>query len=111
MVFDLLLAPLARELIYPRRGTRVPVDDAMHELDVGEAMLRGWVVNPGRARVLLYFGGNGENVTYNLPSFSDAFPEHALYLMNYRGYGGSSGDPSEAGISQDLIVCPFNHTR
>jgi uncharacterized protein len=61
---------------------------------------------------IVYFGGNGENVTYNLPSFSDAFPDHALYLMNYRGYGGSSGSPSEAAISQDaLALFDYVHAR
>lgn len=61
---------------------------------------------------IVYFGGNGEDVTYNLPSFSHAFPEHALYLMNYRGYGGSSGKPSEADISQDaLALFDYVHAR
>lgn len=61
---------------------------------------------------IVYFGGNGEDVTYNLPSFSAAFPEHALYLMNYRGYGGSSGNPSEAAISQDaLALFDYVHAR
>lgn len=50
---------------------------------------------------IVYFGGNGEDVTYNLPEFSAAFPEHALYLMNYRGYGGSTGSPTERAIHQD----------
>lgn len=61
---------------------------------------------------IVYFGGNGESVTYNLPSFSDAFPEHALYLMNYRGYGGSSGTPNEADIAQDaLALFDYVHAR
>jgi pimeloyl-ACP methyl ester carboxylesterase len=61
---------------------------------------------------IVYFGGNGENVTYNLPTFSAAFPEHALYLMNYRGYGGSSGSPSEAALSQDaLALFDYVHAR
>lgn len=61
---------------------------------------------------IVYFGGNGENVAYNLPSFSDAFPEHALYLMNYRGYGGSSGSPNEADISRDaLALFDYVHAR
>ncbi|HWK51444.1 MAG TPA: alpha/beta hydrolase [Steroidobacter sp.] len=61
---------------------------------------------------IVYFGGNGEDVTFNLPSFSEAFPEHALYLMNYRGYGGSSGSPSEAAISQDaLALFDYVHAR
>lgn len=50
---------------------------------------------------IVYFGGNGEDVAYNLPDFSSAFPNHALYLMNYRGYGGSSGTPTEQAIHQD----------
>jgi pimeloyl-ACP methyl ester carboxylesterase len=50
---------------------------------------------------IVYFGGNGEDVAYNLPDFSSALPGHALYLMNYRGYGGSSGTPTEAAIHQD----------
>ena len=53
---------------------------------------------------IVYFGGNGEDVTYNLPSFSAAFPGHALYLMNYRGYGGSSGSPSETALQQDAVA-------
>ncbi|MBL8266169.1 alpha/beta hydrolase [Steroidobacter sp.] len=53
---------------------------------------------------IVYFGGNGENVAYNLPSFSSGFPDHALYLMNYRGYGGSSGSPSEAAIHRDALA-------
>lgn len=56
------------------------------------------------ADAIVYFGGNGEDVTFNLPAFSAAFPEHALYLMNYRGYGGSSGSPSEAAIHQDALA-------
>lgn len=59
---------------------------------------------------IVYFGGNGEDVTYNLPAFSAAFPEHALYLMNYRGYGGSSGSPSEAALQQDALAL-FDHVR
>lgn len=53
---------------------------------------------------IVYFGGNGEDVSFNLPDFSTAFPSHSLYLMNYRGYGGSSGKPTEADIQQDALA-------
>ena len=52
---------------------------------------------------LIYFGGNAEDVTLNLPSFSAAFPNHAIYLLHYRGYGGSSGSPSEAAFIADAL--------
>src|SRR5947209_2848780 len=51
--------------------------------------------HPG-PRAILYFGGNAEDVAGNLPGYSAAFPEHALYFMHYRGYGGSTGSPGEA---------------
>lgn len=61
---------------------------------------------------IVYFGGNGEDVTFNLPSFSEAFPDHSLYLMNYRGYGGSSGSPTEAALSQDALkLFDYVHAR
>lgn len=53
---------------------------------------------------LLYFGGNAEDVSYSLPSLSNAFPDHAVYLLHYRGYGGSSGKPSEAALFADALA-------
>ncbi len=53
---------------------------------------------------LLYFGGNAEDVSSSLPSFSAAFPDHAIYLLHYRGYGGSSGTPSEAALFADAVA-------
>jgi pimeloyl-ACP methyl ester carboxylesterase len=52
-------------------------------------------------KALIYFGGNAEDVSSSLASFSDAFPDHAIYLLHYRGYGGSSGNPSEEVINSD----------
>lgn len=57
---------------------------------------------PGPAAVI-YFGGNAEDVSASLPELSQAFPDRALYLMNYRGYGGSAGSPSEAALHNDAL--------
>lgn len=56
------------------------------------------------ANALLYFGGNAEDVSYSLPELSGAFPDHAIYLMHYRGYGGSSGRPSESALYADALA-------
>lgn len=53
---------------------------------------------------ILYFGGNAEDVAANIPEFSKVFSDHAVYLVNYRGYSGSSGQPSEAGLYQDALA-------
>ncbi len=62
----------------------------------GDATLKVWVLRRPGPRALIYFGGNAEDVSLNLPAFAAAFPAHTLYLVNYRGYGGSSGRPSNA---------------
>ena len=49
---------------------------------------------------VLYFGGNAEDVSVDLPDFSRAFPNHAIYLLHYPGYGGSAGHPSERSITE-----------
>jgi pimeloyl-ACP methyl ester carboxylesterase len=53
---------------------------------------------------LIYFGGNAEDVSRNLPGFAQAFPDYALYLMHYRGFAGSSGSPSEEAIARDALA-------
>lgn len=53
---------------------------------------------------LVYFGGNAEDVSHNLPDLARAFPEHAVHLMHYRGYGGSGGAPSEAALFADALA-------
>jgi pimeloyl-ACP methyl ester carboxylesterase len=55
-------------------------------------------------RALIYFGGNAEDVSLNMPSFAVGFPDSAIYLLHYRGYGGSSGSPSEKTLFADALT-------
>ncbi|MBL0728727.1 alpha/beta hydrolase [Piscinibacter sp. HJYY11] len=64
---------------------------------------------PG-AQAVVYFGGNGEDVTQNLAPLAQAFPQHALYLLHYRGYGRSTGKPTEADIAADALAL-FDQVR
>jgi pimeloyl-ACP methyl ester carboxylesterase len=57
---------------------------------------------PGQ-KALIYFGGNGEDVSASLPLLDQAFPGHALYLLHYRGYTGSSGTPTEQALVSDAL--------
>jgi pimeloyl-ACP methyl ester carboxylesterase len=70
----------------------------------GDSTLKIWVVERPGPRALIYFGGNAEDVSANLPTFTSAFPNHSLYLVNYRGYGGSTGSPSESALVADAYV-------
>lgn len=55
-------------------------------------------------RALIYFGGNAEDVSLTMPGLAAGFPESAVYLLHYRGYGGSSGRPSENALFDDALV-------
>ncbi|HVY06271.1 MAG TPA: alpha/beta fold hydrolase [Burkholderiales bacterium] len=56
------------------------------------------------AEAIVYFGGNAEDVSGNLPLLSAAFPRQAIYLLHYRGYGGSSGSPTEDALFADALA-------
>lgn len=77
----------------------------------GETLSILAITRPG-PRALIYFGGNAEDVAANIDTLSLALPNHSLYLVNYRGYGGSTGRPSEAALFADaLAVHDHVHTR
>jgi len=59
------------------------------------------VLNEGKGNALIYFGGNAEPVVANASAFEQVFSEHTVYLVNYRGYAGSSGSPTEQGLYAD----------
>jgi uncharacterized protein len=47
------------------------------------------------ADALIYFGGNAEDVSLDMPDLAKTFPNFAIYLLHYPGYGGSLGKPTE----------------
>ncbi|WP_211232087.1 alpha/beta hydrolase [Pseudoduganella violaceinigra] len=74
-------------------------------LDLGGGARVGATVDerPGPAAVI-YFGGNAEAVGYSLPELQAVFPGQSLYLMHYRGYGATPGEPTEEGLSADALA-------
>lgn len=81
-----------------------PAEDVPHErVAVDGATLKVWVVNPGRERAVIYFGGNAEDVYHNAVDFRRHLPGTSVYLVNYRGYGGSDGKPSESALFADAL--------
>ena len=59
------------------------------------------VLNQDKQNAILYFGGRSEGVANNITDFKNTFPNHTVYLVNYRGYGGSSGKPTEKNLYND----------
>ena len=93
-----------RSMIYfPHKG---PSDshDSTFEIESDGHTLKGWVVNPGRRKTIIYFGGNSERIEGNIDAFQTVFPHYTLHLLNYRGFGESDGKPTEAGLYQDALA-------
>ncbi len=88
-------------MIFQRNGTRVPATQTDLALELPDVTLRGWVTNPGAPRAIVYFGGNAEQVGLYRDIVEAQFPRHATYLLAYRGYGASDGEPSEVALVQD----------
>jgi uncharacterized protein len=105
----------ARHVYFPdlpsRRVTATPADIGLAFETVtlstsdGER-LAGWFIPAPAARgTLLYLHGNGGNMGHRLDPIA-VF--HALglsiFIIDYRGYGASSGKPSEDGTYQDALA-------
>ncbi len=91
-----------RSLLYLPQPAQVTVPTL--DLAVPDAQLRVAVRPVAGNKALLYFGGNAEDVSATWGDLAVAFPEHSLYLMHYRGYGGSTGQPSEAALHADALA-------
>lgn len=99
----ILLIGLQRSWIYfpttvENYGLKVMV------VDNKDAKLKITVLNEANEDAIVYFGGNAEAVDASYNDFGHSFKNHAVYLVNYRGYGGSSGKPSEEALYEDALL-------
>ena len=65
-----------------------------------------WHVPPrGNKPVVLYFHGNGGSLRMRVGRFRDLTADGTgLVALSYRGYAGSSGAPTEAGLMRDALA-------
>jgi pimeloyl-ACP methyl ester carboxylesterase len=73
-------------------------------IDNNGVKLNGWVLNPGKTKAVIYFGGNSELVTHRSGYFETVFADYSVYLVDYRGYGTSEGNPGEAELFSDALA-------
>jgi len=107
-----LLYVQQRRLLYPRDPARAEIASAnlprAEEMELATAdgeTLIAWVVQPREGKpVLLFFHGNAGN--FASPGRQSRFrllteDGTGLFAVSYRGYGGSTGSPSEDGLALD----------
>ncbi|MDA8482690.1 lysophospholipase [Pseudomonas resinovorans] len=99
-----LLLVFQRSLIYFPQPRAIGGPDRQLMLPVTDEQIVVTVRPLASSRALIYFGGNAEDVSRSLPDFAEAFPDHALYLLHYRGFGDSTGKPTEEAIQHDALA-------
>ena len=98
-----------RMLFYPR-----PNDPELRahwrwqrvEIPSGTHVLEGWWAEGGSPEsnlTLVYFGGNAEDVLYTA-RYAARFAAKRMLVVNYRGYGGTKGKPSQQALFEDALA-------
>ena len=92
-----------RSMLYFPAPAMSNVQAQAFELSSDGLQLKGWVVNPGNSNALIYFGGNAEQIEWNVPEFQSIFPNTTVYLLPYRGYSGNPGAITEENLYPDAL--------
>jgi fermentation-respiration switch protein FrsA (DUF1100 family) len=108
-----LVVFLAQErlLFYPQPAVTPPAAPAGWRLETlrhttadGTALAGVLLLPPvSRPPLVIYFGGNAEEVTASAREAAEAYGDRAVLLLNYRGYGESGGRPSEKALVADAL--------
>jgi fermentation-respiration switch protein FrsA (DUF1100 family) len=110
VVLLVVVASLQRALLYfPRAGTLSPSDAGLasaQALEVetadGETLVAWHIPAAAGKPLLLYFHGNGGSLVERVPRFAALTRDgNGLLAISYRGYFGSTGRPTEAGLHRD----------
>jgi len=95
---------MAREIAATPRAYGLAFEDATIVTDDGERLAAWWVPAPAPAArgVVLMFHGNAGNISHRL-DYLTMFNGlgYSTLIVDYRGYGRSTGTPSEAGTYRD----------
>jgi fermentation-respiration switch protein FrsA (DUF1100 family) len=99
-----------RSLMYfPERGRTTPAaagtpsaQEVVLDTADGEKVIAWHVPARDGKPLFLYFHGNGGSLRYRTARYRALTATgHGLVALSYRGYGGSSGSPSETGLIAD----------
>ena len=98
-----------RSIFFPRPNDpqlRQRYSAQRFEIVTAGATLEGWWIENPQATtpaVVLYFGGNAEDVLHTASAASN-IDARAVVVVNYRGYGGSTGEPGQQALYDDGLA-------
>lgn len=70
--------------------------------EVNGHSLSGWYLPGSEDEVIVYYGGNATELSERIEDLR-RLGDYSLLLVNYRGYGDSSGEPSEQAMKDDAL--------
>ncbi len=87
-------------LFHPTHETRTG-----HGFYLGDGEKKIWVevAHPDEPEALIYFPGNSEKYWESPQDLARHFPHATIYFPHYRGYGASSGSPSQEALFTDAL--------
>lgn len=109
IVFNLFVEPpVEHSIIYFPTNDQYQENLSINHEDVfiktaDEKTIHAWFVkNENSDKVILYFHGNGGNITYRVPKIMilHEIPIN-VFIIDYHGYGKSEGQPSEENLYLD----------
>jgi uncharacterized protein len=82
-----------------------PAEEVILDTADGEKVIAWHVPAQAGKAVVLYFHGNGDTLALRLPRLREVFADGTgLVALSYRGYAGSTGQPSEKGLLADAAA-------
>jgi len=97
---------LGREVVATPAARGLPYEDIRIVTEDREKLAAWWVPAPDARGTVLFFHGNAGNISHRidyLPMFRRL--GYSTLMVDYRGYGASTGEPSEEGTYRDAEAC------
>lgn len=107
-LLGLLYAKQRALLYFPSRQVIAPSEVGLSDTEVKTLITRdgetlsAWYLQGLNGRIILYFHGNGGNIAGRADRFHDLTARgFSVLAIDYRGYGASTGTPTESGLHID----------
>lgn len=113
MIGTLLYAYQRDVLYYPRVQTTEVYKNIQFKND--NEVINVVYGNKGKEKAIIYFGGNAESAALSASYIIEHYKEYTVYLLDYRGFGRSTGTPTQEGLFKDALslydLIKDNHTE
>jgi esterase/lipase len=98
-----LLYSFQEKLLYhPTPNIKIDYPQIVLHRDNADVVVH--VLNGEHKNAILYFGGNAESMAQSADYIAQQFPEFTCYLMDYRGFGESTGEPNQKALFSDALA-------